>query len=97
MPEITIAVLGPEHEAELLRVTERDSGEVPSGTVLGARLDGRLVAARSLTTGVAVADPFTRTAELQALLAERVRQLRGPGLRQRLLRGYSGSFSRVAA
>ena len=102
MSEITMGMLGIEDASELRRIAERDSSEVPAGTVLGARLDGRLVAAHSVSDGSSVADPFVHTAEVQQLLAERAAQLRGRGrgLLSRLLgrRAYaSASSSRVAA
>jgi hypothetical protein len=96
-------MLSSEHAEELRTVSERDSSDMPSGTVIGAHVDGRLVAARSVTDGGAVADPFVHTAEVQRLLAERVAQIRGTktgGLRHALARftdqSSSGS-SRVAA
>ena len=102
MSEITLGTLREADGAELRAVAERDSRAVPTGIVLGARLDGRLVAARSISDGHAVADPFVRTAEVQRLLAERAAQIRGPrsgGLRQTLARfgAQSSSSSRVAA
>jgi hypothetical protein len=99
MPEITLGMLKVEDAEELRRVAERDSREAPTGMVLGARVDGRLVAARSVSNGYAVADPFVHTAELQELLAERATQLRGgdSGRRGGLFRGYSSSSARPAA
>lgn len=101
MSEITLGMLGIEDAEELRRIAERDSREAPTGTVLGARLDGRLVAAHSVSDGRSVADPFMPTAELQQLLAKRVAQLRGKGggrLSRLFGRGYaSSSSSRVAA
>ncbi len=99
MSEIRISLLGVEHADELQRVAERDSSAVPSGMVLGAHMNGRLVAARSVSDGRAVADPFVHTAALQQLLSKRAAQLRGKGSRRggRLFRAYSSSSSRVAA
>lgn len=102
MSEITLGTLREEHFEELRGVAERDSRAVPAGIVLGARVDGRLVAARSISDGHAVADPFVRTAEVQKLLAERASQIHGPrsgGLRQLLARfgAQTSSSSRVAA
>ena len=102
MSEITIGMLKEEHADELRTVAERDSSEVPAGMVIGARVDGRLVAARSVSHGHAVADPFVHTASVQRLLAERVSQIRGTrtgGLRHALARlsAQSSGSSRVAA
>ncbi|HZA59280.1 MAG TPA: hypothetical protein VE523_08880 [Solirubrobacterales bacterium] len=83
--EILIGVVGPREGGELRRVAERDSGAVPTGCVLAGRVDGRLVAAISVTSGRMVADPFVHTAEIRELLSERAAQLRGEGLRGRRL------------
>jgi hypothetical protein len=96
-------MLSAEHAEELRAVAERDSSETPSGMVMGARLDGRLVAARSISDGRVVADPFVHTAEIQTLLAKRVAQISGTrtgGLRHALARlsaQSSSASSRVAA
>ena len=99
MSEITLGMLRVEDAEELRRVAERDSSDAPTGLVLGARVDGRLVAARSVSNGHAVADPFVHTAELQKLLDERAAQLRGGGFGRSggFFRGYSSSSSRLAA
>jgi hypothetical protein len=75
--EITIRPIGGADRAALVRLAERDSATVLGGAVLGAWVDGELVAARSLSTGRAVADPFRSTANVSRLLARRARQLRG--------------------
>jgi hypothetical protein len=77
--EIAIRRLGPGDTADLDRLAQRDSAEAPSGSVLGALVDGRLMAAVSLESGDAVSDPFLPSAEARALLAERAVQLRGRG------------------
>ena len=100
MGEIRIGLLGVEHAAELQRVAERDSSTVPTGMVLGAQVNGRLVAAHSVIDGTAVADPFVPTAELQALLSQRVKQIRGghhSGLLSKLRRNGRRSRSRGSA
>jgi hypothetical protein len=75
--QITIRPLG-EHDAdELARLAGRDTSPVPTGTLVGVLVDGRLVAARSLSTGDVIADPFAPTEHLMALLDRRVAQLRG--------------------
>ena len=103
MSEITIGMLSSEDLEELRTVAERDSSEVPEGMVIGARVDGSLVAARSISDGSVVADPFVHTAEVQTLLAKRVAQISGKGaggLRHALARlsaQSSSASSRVAA
>ena len=62
--------------AELARLAGRDSAPTPTGDVLAAERNGRLIAALSLTTGELVADPFTPTAEAGSLLERRAGQLR---------------------
>lgn len=59
----------------LERLAGRDSAAVPTGDVLGAELDGRLVAAISLTNGGLVADPFTSTTDARSLLELRANQM----------------------
>ena len=76
--EITIrrVDLTDEDRAALLRLAERDSSTAPSGPVLGLENEGSLIAAVSLNGGGAIADPFSRTAELRNLLELRAAQIR---------------------
>jgi hypothetical protein len=69
--EISLEPLGVADADELEQLAQRDSRAVPTGALLGARLDGRLVAALSIGSGEWVADPFVRTQELLELLAGR--------------------------
>jgi hypothetical protein len=62
-------------QSALVRLAERDSAEVPQGEILGAELDGSLVAAISLATRRVIADPFTRTDQVRSLLELRAGQL----------------------
>jgi hypothetical protein len=90
--EIGIRMLTAEDTESLELLAERDSATVPFGSLLGATVDGRLVAAHSLWTGESIADPFIPTEELRVLLAGRARQLRGEngrGLIARLRRRRS--------
>ena len=64
--------------AALARLAELDSGRQLEGPVLGAEVEGRLLAAISLETGEVIADPFSRTSELRALLKLRAAQLQRP-------------------
>jgi hypothetical protein len=54
--------------AALERLAELDSARVPTGSLLVAEADGRLVAAIASSTGEAIADPFLPTADVLALL-----------------------------
>jgi len=73
---ITIRRLGRGDLPAAERLAQLDSRGPLEGALLGAEIDGRLVAAISLTTGESMADPFSRTGELRALLELRAAQLR---------------------
>ena len=66
----------PSDRAALDYLADLDSSEPPTGEVLGAELDGALVAAISLSTGDVIADPFVRTDHIRSLLELRASQLR---------------------
>jgi hypothetical protein len=68
--------LTDEDRAALVSLAERDSSAAPAGPVLGLEIEGSLLAAVSLSTGEAIADPFARTAELRQLLELRAVQVR---------------------
>jgi hypothetical protein len=82
-------------EADLNRVAALDSSRVPSGELLVAELDGRLVAALSIDTGAAVADPFEHTAAIVDSMRAQVRASHRP--RPAVLPGHLGRalFGRV--
>ena len=69
--EIRIRALEAPDADELRVLAERDTARPPSGEVVGAERDGRLLAAMSLTSGEVVADPFHPTADLVTLLRTR--------------------------
>ena len=73
---VTIRRLGPEDAAALARLVELDSGDPLEGPVLGAEIEGVLLAAISVKDGATLSDPFSRTAELRSLLELRAAQLR---------------------
>jgi hypothetical protein len=75
-------------EADLRRLAALDSSRVPSGGLLVAELDGRLVAALSTDTGAAIADPFEHTAAILASMRAQVRATRAP--RPAILPGHLG-------
>ena len=56
-------------------LADRDSGGPLEAPVIGIEVEGRLLAAASLSSGETVADPFSRTDELRAMLALRAAQL----------------------
>jgi hypothetical protein len=82
-------------EADLIRLAALDSSRVPSGELLVAQLDGNLVAALSVDTGAAIADPFEHTAAIVDSMRAQVRASRAP--RPALLPGHLGRalFGRV--
>jgi hypothetical protein len=69
LDSVTIRVAHAGDQEAIDRLAALDSGRVPAAPVLVAIADGELRAARSLTDGSVVADPFARTAELVSLLA----------------------------
>jgi hypothetical protein len=77
MNEIEIRLLDLQDSAAVARLAELDSADPPPTPLLGAIVEGRLLAAHSLATGGSIADPFRHTAELRSLLAETARQLPG--------------------
>lgn len=85
--QLTIRLLAGSDLAAIRRLAERDSSAVPELPLLGAELDGELIAATSLGENPqTLADPFRRSADARALLEERAAQLRGAprGRRRRL-------------
>jgi hypothetical protein len=72
---IEIRLLGLEDGAAVARLAELDTADTPPSPLLGAIVGGRLVAAHSLASAEAIADPFRPTAELLSLLAERAREM----------------------
>jgi hypothetical protein len=76
MAGVTIRRLGLDDRRAVERVAELDSATAPRGELLGAEIEGRLVAAIAIESGDSLADPFSRTRELRALLELRAGQLR---------------------
>jgi hypothetical protein len=76
---LTIRLAVSADAAALGRLAELDSAPPPAPVpTLVAEVGGELRAALPLDGGPAIADPFRRTAELVAILAERRRQLVPP-------------------
>ena len=59
-------------------LAELDEAGIPEAPVLVAFVEDELWVAMSLSTGDVISDPFKRTAEVVALVAERARQLTVP-------------------
>jgi hypothetical protein len=87
-PSVLIRAARGSDGPALERLAALDSSVVPAGALLVAEADGALVAARSVTTGAAIADPFVPSAGVVTLLAMRADALqpRAPrrGLADRL-------------
>jgi hypothetical protein len=73
---VTIRRLHAEDLPTVRRLAGLDSREQPQFPLLGAEVEGTLLAVISLANGESVADPFSRTQELRALLELRAAQLR---------------------
>lgn len=71
---ITITHSTEADAAQVWRLALLDDRRAPKGPALLAYVDGELRAAVGLRDGHAVADPFTRTAELVDLLRLQARQ-----------------------
>jgi len=91
MTEVTIRKLTDADTPAVLHLVQLDSADAPKGELLGAEIEGTLVAFAPIAGGRTVADPFSRTSELAALLSLRTAQLRG---RQPRRRRFGGLFGR---
>jgi hypothetical protein len=69
----------------IARLAALDSQRVPSGDLLLGEVGGELQAAVRVRDGAVIADPFSPTADLVALLRERAEHL--SGRRARTVRG----------
>ena len=87
---LTFRLARPIDAGLLRRLAQLDSAAVPEGDVLLAEADGRPVAAVSLDTGRAVADPFVPTAQTVVMLRLRAAQMRAPEAPRRPLLRRAG-------
>jgi hypothetical protein len=83
-PDISIRTARAADIAELRAIAALDSARLPAAPRLVATRDGEIVAALSLSTGQAIADPFQWSADAVALLRLRAAQL--PGTKPQPLR-----------
>jgi hypothetical protein len=92
--KLEIRLLDPQDGAAVARLAELDTAKPPPSPLLGGIIDGRLVAAHSLSTGESIADPFRPTAEIRSLLARRAGQSPsgGRGLLGRLRERLGGEL-----
>jgi hypothetical protein len=72
---ISIRAARQDDYTALWSVASLDSALVPAEPLLVAERDGEIVAALSLATGEAIADPFQRSADTLDLMRLRVSQL----------------------
>lgn len=72
---VAIRLAGAEDAAAIRRVAALDDRRAPTGRVLVAEADGEVIAALSVDSGHAVADPFRWTADVVALMEMRAAQL----------------------
>jgi hypothetical protein len=97
-PSVLIRAARGSDGPALRRLAALDSSVVPAGELLVAEADGALVAARALTSGAVIADPFRPTADVVALLALRSAAVHEPVRRSRNLAGRLGlRTTRVAS
>ena len=88
LASVAIRLVDADEDGALARVAARDSASLPAGPWLVAEVDGQALAALSVADGDLVADPFSRTAELRALLELRAMQLRARAGRRWRERGH---------
>ena len=90
---ITIRQLTVTDSTAVERLAQLEAGAAPAAPLLGAEVEGKLLAAISVPSGEVVADPFSRTMELRDLLVLRAAQMRGrqQRVRGRMLRRGSAS------
>lgn len=88
--EFTVRLARSADSRQLAILAALDSAATPQGDVVVAEIGGRIVAAKPLAGGRAIADPFVRTAALVQMLDLRAVQLRvgatrrKPGMLDRL-------------
>lgn len=73
--QITIRSAAPRDAAAVRRLALLEEQPVPAGQTLVAEVDERVVAALAIEDGHAVADPFTASSDVIALLEFRAAQL----------------------
>jgi hypothetical protein len=83
---ISIRTARREDFSALWRVASLDDALVPAEPLLVAERDGEIVAALSMRSGEAIADPFQRTLDTLDLLRLRARQFAGSERPRRRLR-----------
>jgi hypothetical protein len=91
MQNITVRRSGSGDKSALARLAALDSTKPPRGPALIAEADSRVLAALPLGSGRPIADPFSPTAEIVALLELRRMQIdAADGASTRARRGLRG-------
>jgi hypothetical protein len=93
---VTVRRAWPDDVLAIRRLEQLDGRELSPGPVLVAEAEGRILAARSLVSGSAVADPFRPTGELVALLAMRAKHLGSSARLRRTLFRRARSLVRLS-
>jgi hypothetical protein len=75
--ELTIRRSRPSDRAALERLAALDSRQLPAGDLLLGEVDGAALAAVRIDDGATVADPFSPTADLVALIRQQARRMSG--------------------
>ena len=88
--------LTAEDQRALAQLAAVDSRAPLAGPVLGAEVDGELLAAISIDGSELIANPFRRTSELSALLRARLGQVQQAPRRRRLRRDRPRARARAA-
>lgn len=96
-PPVTIRWAASSDTERLEILAELDEAAVPAPPLLLGFVGEDLWAARSLSTGAVLSDPFRPSAEVVGLLAERGRQLTVPSRSGRLRRLHLGRRAPAAA
>jgi hypothetical protein len=96
-PSVLIRAARGSDGPAISRLAALDSARIPAGELLVAEADGALVAARSLSSGAAIADPFRPTADVLALLELRARALAAGSPRRSLADRLGLRAGRVAS
>ena len=72
---VSVRIAGDDDAAAIRRVAALDGKRVPMGEVLVAEADSKVIAALSIDDGSRVADPFSWTSDVVALMEMRAAQL----------------------
>jgi hypothetical protein len=92
---VLMRLAAADDSARLRTLAMLDDKRLPAGPFLVAEANGEIVAARSLSTGTDVADPFRRTSDIVAMLRLRAGQI-GTVVGERGARRPSGQLALAA-